>query len=116
MSATRYRVWVEEVRPPDELRFTWRTPEEYPLDRGAVAELVRNAVAGTPGVLSAELCDEALIVEIDPAQVSRYDVAATIRAALRPDDERLETVEEPLVRVWAEDLTKTEMRITWTLP
>ena len=115
MNATRYRVWVEELKPPAVLRFSWQVPAEYPLDEDATAELVQAAVAECAGVVSTDQHDDGLMVEIDPGQISRYDLAHTIRTALAPND-AAQALDTPSLRVWAEDLSKTEMRITWGEP
>ena len=113
MAAHRIRVWVEEVEPPAKLLFTW-TPadDEVPFDAEEIADVVYSALDGAEGVLHAEPQEEGVLVEIDSELTTRYDLASVIRAAVDPDHATRDR-SEIQIRVWAEDLTASRMRITW---
>ncbi len=44
-------------------------------------------VAETPGVVNVQASEDGLIVDIDPDQVTRYDLAAVIRNTLKPESD-----------------------------
>ncbi len=113
MSMPRVRVWAEEVQPPDLLRFTWSLPED--LECADPHTTVWQALTSLDGVLSAKRDEDGMLVEIDVESVTRYDLAAAIRTALAPEAET-RAVEAHRIRVWAEDLSPTEMRVTWQMP
>lgn len=115
MNTPPVRVWVEEIEPPALLRFTWKLPENSAESSDDVFDTIQAAIVDIEGVTRAEFDDDGLLVEIDADVVSRYDLAAAMRAALQPD-----AIKPPediqRIRVWAEDFTATEMRVSWEIP
>lgn len=113
MGAHRIRVWVEEVEPPTKLLFTWTPADDNePIDTGELADIVFAALDGTDGVVHVEPQEDGVLVEIDPELTTRYDLATVIRHAIDPDHTARDETDVQ-IRVWAEDLTATRMRITW---
>lgn len=112
MTSDRVRVWVEEIEPPTKLLFTWTIPAEDEAEAASTSQQVYEALRESTGVNHAEWQDDGVLVEIDPDQASRYVLASLIRLTIDPtvgdDGHGLSRI-----RVWAEDLTATELRITW---
>ncbi|CAN5509165.1 hypothetical protein BH23CHL2_BH23CHL2_17740 [soil metagenome] len=112
MASNRVRVWVEEIDPPTKLLFTWTIPDKDEATVASTSQQVYEALRASAGVNHAEWQDEGVLVEIDPEQASRYDLARLIRLTIDPmaadDGEGLSRI-----RVWAEDLSATDLRITW---
>lgn len=105
------RVWAEEVEPPSTLRFTWLiSGDDEPEDH---TDVVAAALRDTAGVVEVSRDAEGLLVVIDPEQVTRYRLAATIRRALGVGAPKLDDPAPSVARVWAEDLAEDRMRITW---
>lgn len=113
MATHRIRVWVEEVEPPTKLSFTWTPADDAePQDAGEIADLVYSALRDADGVLHAEPQDDGVLVDIDPELTTRYDLATVIRHAVDPEH-KAQKESDVQIRVWAEDLTASRMRITW---
>lgn len=113
MGANQIRVWVEEIEPPAKLLFTWTPAGGTGLeDPGKIADVVFAALEEADGVRHAELQDDGVLVEIDPERTTRYDLATVIRKSIDPDHTEKEE-SDVQIRVWAEDLTASQMRITW---
>ena len=111
MNEPAIRVWVEELESPSVLRFTWEAPADAAPDGIDPRDEILTLLAETAGIARADKDDEAIVVEIVPGDVNRYDIASVIRSALSPpvyDPEPRQTV-----RVWAEDLSPTRLRLTW---
>lgn len=114
---TELRIWAEDLEQENTIRFTWKWLEAPELDPEDDAASIVSALAALDGVHSAEKDDDGVVVEFDPALVTRVGLADAIREALGASKpEPVREVDDTRVRVWAEDLSAESVRLTWQTP
>lgn len=105
------RVWAEELEEEHRLRLTWAWVKPDTTDQQAERERIRTRLQDEPGVLSLNAEDEGIIVQIDPSQITRPELASLVREALGAS--KPQPVDQPRVRVFAEDFNDRQLRLSW---
>ena len=111
------RVWAEDLEQENTLRFTWMWLEPSEHELPEEAEAIAATLTALDGVESVVIDGDGIVVEFNPALATRAGLAKAIREALgasRPEPPK--AVDDTRVRVWAEDLSEENVRLTWQTP
>lgn len=104
------RVWAEDLGEGT-LRLTWAWVEESTSDPEQEAAEIYALLNKQPGILRADISSEGIVVQTDPGIISRPELARLVREALSASQPA--EIPEPRIRVFAEDLSERQMRLSW---